>query len=188
MTTNTIPQTLQEMHSVLENKMMEILSILETHYKKPMVIPKIVFKPRMGKTLGLANSLYKTVTLNQDACVEKYWDMMLNDTLGHEVCHIIAPIIYNSWQHGYDRKAGWSHGNAWKECMRVIGLSPDRCYKDKELASTIAVRTVARNFVYECPCATRFEFTTRKHNSIQAGRSRICRKCKGKLVYKGYKA
>ena len=175
------------MHTVLENKMLDILGILESHYKKPMTIPKIIINPRIGKKLGVANQLNNTVTLNQDLCTEKYWNVIFGETLGHEICHLIAPIIYNQWHHGYDKHAGWSHGRAWKECMRVIGLEPERCHSDVEMASVIAIRTVARNFVYECPCATRFEFTTRKHNSIQDGRARICRKCKGKLVYKGYK-
>lgn len=187
MTTNTtIPQG-REMYKSLENKMLDVLATLESHYKKPMPIPEIKIEPRLGRRLGFATKHNNTVTLNQDACIEKYWHEMLNVVLGHEICHLVAPVIYNRWSHGDDKHCGWSHGRAWKECMRVIGLPPDRCYDDKELGSIIAVRVVKKDFVYKCPCNKEFHFTLRKHNSVMAGGVRQCRACKGRLVYQGRK-
>jgi predicted SprT family Zn-dependent metalloprotease len=187
--TNTIPPTLKEIHSALENKMLDVLAILESHYKKPMPIPSLVLKPRIGRQLGFATKHNTTVTLNSDAFVPKYWDEMLNVTLGHEVCHLVAPIIYNRYWHGDDKHAGWSHGRAWKECMRVIGLPPDRCYDgtDTDLKELVSVRTVRRDFVYGCGCGETFRLTTRMHNNIKAGGRRRCRNCKTILVYKGEK-
>ena len=36
------------MHKSLENKLIEVLAILEVHYKKPMPIPRIKLVPRLA--------------------------------------------------------------------------------------------------------------------------------------------
>jgi predicted SprT family Zn-dependent metalloprotease len=185
----TTPTTVDEMRRMIENKMLDVLAKLESHYKKGMPIPAIHIKPRIGRKLGFANKSSNSVTFNQDACVDKYWDEMLNQVVGHEVCHLVAPIIYNPWQHGQDKNRGWSHLGAWKECMRVIGLKPDRCFNDNELGNLIAVRTVERNYVYggcKCPTMT-FNMTARMHNKIQSGHGRRCNRCKTSIRFLGEK-
>jgi len=190
---DTIPLTIQEMHAALENKMIEILVILEDHYKRPMPIPRINLVPRLGLHLGHATRLDNSVTLNQDLCFnEKYWNEQLNVTLPHEICHLVAPVIYSQWNHGFDKRDGWGHGRAWKECMRVVGLPPERtCGNlDREVIQSLRIRTrrvVQRGYIYECPCGKTFNLTSTLHNRILEGRYRVCRDCKGRLLYKGQK-
>ena len=72
--------------------------------------------------------------------------------------------------------------------MRVIGLPPDRTHDlDEETSQSMAIRVVRRDYVYGCSCGKTFNLTVILHNKIQAGHYRICRSCKGKLVYKGQK-
>jgi predicted SprT family Zn-dependent metalloprotease len=176
------------MKRALEDKMIEVLSILENHYKKPMPIPTIVFIPRMGLTLGKASRLQNCVKFNQDLCTPEHWHHIFDTTLAHEVCHLVAPVIYNRWRHGADRNMGWGHGRAWKECMRVVGLPPDRCGNlGEELRQQLARRTVVRKYVYTCNCETPHILTAILHKRIQNGSNRRCLRCKTRIVFKGEK-
>ena len=189
MSETTTPKTLEEMTQALENKMLEVLLILENRYKTSMPIPKIEFKPRIGLQLGFAERATNKVVMNMDLCNEKHWHIILNEVLPHEVCHLVAPKIYNRWRHGIDKNQGWSHGNAWKECMVSIGLPPNtRHAASQEMKETLQVRKVKKNFVYGCPCGKTFELTALLHNRIQTGQKRHCLTCKGTVTFKGYKA
>ena len=184
------PTTLTGIQKALEDKMMEVLYILESHYHKPMPIAKIEVESRLGLKLGFARKMDCLIKINRDLCDSIHWDEILNQALPHEVCHLVAPVIYNQYIHGFDKHEGWSHGRAWKECMRVLGLRPDRTAElDKETIQSVRVRTVNRNYVYGCPCGKEFNMTSILHNRIQIhGRSRRCRLCKGTIVFKGYRA
>ena len=187
--TTTVPKSLNEMVAAFENKMIDVLAKFEAHYKKPMPIPQIIVKHSIGRKFGTANRIHKTITLNKDLCNEKYWTEMLDDTLPHEVSHLVAPLIYDSWRHGPDRGRGWGHGNAWRECMRVLGLEPNRCGQlDTETLKELTLRSVPRKYVYKCGCGKQFNLTAILHNRIQRdGRSRICRSCKSTIAYLGEK-
>lgn len=184
----TVPKTLNEAKTILENKMVEVLAILEAKARKPMPFPTIEFK-RLGLRRGFASQLGCRIVINSDTITEKFWDHTLNVTLPHEVCHHVAPLIYNPYVHGSDKNAGWSHGRAWQQCMVWIGLPPDRCVEaNLEEHQTLAIRKVARKYAYKCGCKTHY-LTAIKHNRFQAGQyNRLhCLKCKVTLTYLGEK-
>lgn len=191
MTNLSFPLNLSVAKSLLEEKMFDVLQILENKTKKPMPIPVIEIKPKMGMKAGFARieSDRLLIVMNSDWFQdEKMWNEALNDTLPHEVCHHIAPIIYNKWKHGFDKNDGWGHGNAWKECMHMVGLSATRCYvADSETYNKLKQRHVPRNFVYKCKCERLIELTSVIHNKIQRGQNRTCNSCKTRIVFYGVK-
>lgn len=176
---------LSEIQSQLENKMIEVLAILESHYKKPMPIPTLRLKSNLGLMSGQAFK-DNTIELNLDDC-KTDWEDMINHTLPHEVCHLVAPLIYNEYRHGYDANKGWGHKRAWKECMAVVNV-PARRVKQvshEEYQSKLK-RVVPRNFVYKCPCQKTFNLTPILHNRIQMhGQIRRCNSCRGAITYVG---
>lgn len=187
--TTTVPATTTEMMRKLEDKLIEVALILEARYKKPMPIPVIRLIGRLGQKLGQASRVNNYIELNLDLCDQEHWNIILNDILPHEYCHLAAPLIYNQWIHGYDKNSGWSHGRAWKECMRVLGVEPKRTLDlGKETHEKITVRKVSRDYVYGCSCGKLFNFTSILHKRVQAGQNRICLRCKTRVVFKGYKA
>jgi len=182
--TLTVPSSIIEAHSILENKMLDVLEILEKRYRKPMPIAKIEIDS-IGCLFGYATPLKSLIVLNKDLCFNpKYWNKQLNDTLPHEICHLVSGLINDVYYHGRHT----AHGRAWKECMRVIGLVPNRCgHLDDEIKETISLRIVKRKYVYECPCGKTFNLTAVLHNKIQRGNNRTCRACHGRIVFKGEK-
>jgi predicted SprT family Zn-dependent metalloprotease len=186
---DTVPKTLAEAKTLLENKMVEVLAILEAKTSKPMSLYPIVLKP-LGKRGGIARRdplEGNIILINSDMVNDKWWETTVNETLPHEVCHHVAPLIYNRYVHGADRGQGWSHGRAWKQCMRMVGLTPDRCLDlTNEESQELALRVVPRNYGYNCGCMVHY-VTKIKHNRMQAGSTRICRRCKNKLVFAGEK-
>jgi predicted SprT family Zn-dependent metalloprotease len=178
-----------EIHKALEEKMMECLLTFENHYKVAMPIPQIIVE-RMGRIFGKASQYPLSVRINQDLCNAQYWDTQLNDTLPHEIAHLVAAVVYRqkcSPMYIYDRKSGWGHGILWKECMGILGLEAKRCgHIDNETRESISLRKVKRGFVYGCPnCQKTFDLTIVLHNRIQQGSHRICSRCKTRIVYKG---
>lgn len=187
----TIPKSLAEAKTLLENKMIEVLAILEAKTGKAMPILPIRFKP-LGLRFGVARRdpiEGDSIIINSDTLNEKYWEETISDTLPHEVCHHVAPLIYDRWRHGVDRNQGWSHGEAWKQCMKMIGLVPNRCSeRSHDECSDLALRVVPRNYGYTCNCQGKVHFVTKiKHNRMNNGRGRICKICRGSLKYAGEK-
>lgn len=188
-----VPKSLAEAKTMLENKMVEVLAILEAKTGKAMPILPIHFKP-LGLRLGVAQRHPfegDSIIINSDTVNEKYWEETLNTTLPHEVCHHVAPIIYDRWRHGHDRNQGWGHGEAWKHCMRMVGLVPNRCsvVSRNDARQDLALRVVPRNYGYTCNCQGKIHFVTKTiHNRVLQGRGRRCIRCKTSLKFAGEKS
>jgi SprT protein len=86
------------------------------------------------------------LTLNEDE--------FIRDTPGHEAAHLIAIELYG--------RDGKGHGRPWKEVMRVIGQSADRCHSMKTPPKKRQPR-----YVYIATCGTQVELTPRQHNKLQ---------------------
>jgi predicted SprT family Zn-dependent metalloprotease len=178
------PTTLSEAKRLLEEKMMDILGILETKTGKGMPIPTLQLRGGYATRCGGC-----IIVINSDMLNEKWWEKTLHETLPHEICHHIAPLIYCQWKHGYDKHEGWGHKKAWQECMTIIGLKPDRCFDiDDEDRNELSLRIVKRKYAYKCNCKTHL-LTAIKHNRFQrSGYNRLhCRLCNGNLTYLGEK-
>ena len=160
--------------------MIDCLSIFESRFKKPIPIPKIVIRPRAGLKGGSANVFSNRIMINEDAC-KLDWEYIINQTLPHEVCHIVASYINPN-----DR----GHGYTWKNCMRILGLTPNRCMTSKLITRDnlkTRERKVRRDYAYKCDCENYHFLTSVLHNRILRGSIRRCVKCGQQIKYVGMK-
>lgn len=188
---NTVPKTLAEAKTLLETKVVEVLAILEAKTGRPMPIYPIVLK-RLGACGGIARHdpiNGDSIQINSDMVNDKWWKITLNDVLPHEICHHVAPLIYNRYLHGTDRGRGWGHGKAWKQCMVMVGLTPNRCMDtNREEIQKLTLRSIPRNYGYTCGCQGYIHFVTKIiHKKIISGQTRRCTRCKQRIVFSGEK-
>lgn len=98
---------------------------------------------------------------------------ILESTVGHELCHFIAMVMY-----GY--QAGKGHGTAWKTVMRKMGFKPERTHNYTLCMAT--TRTLP-TFPYVCGCKGKVhQLTSIRESLMRNGRAYFCNKCHGELV------
>ena len=135
-------------------------------------IPEISYNLR-GTTAGQAWYSKWLIKINMVLLTENFDDMIQN-TIGHEVAHLIARSISN-----YRIKP---HGHEWKSVMRLLGLNPTRCHNYN--TDNSKVRTVKR-IPYVCEtCGMDYNLTKIRHNKILKGVKYRCCKCRGKIIQK----
>lgn len=142
-----------------------VYQICEKRYNRTFPRPTVDFAIR-GRTAGRAFYLRNHISFNKMLLMQE-GDNFIKSTPGHEVAHLVAHLVYGNEIS--------SHGNEWRSVMIAIGQAPDRCHD-------FEVRT---GNVYLCKCPNReHHLSTRMHNSIQAGKNRICSYCKSRIVFK----
>lgn len=109
-----------------------------------------------------------TVMLNLEAA-EKYFDDTYNDTVAHEVAHLIVMYLQRNGVL-YRVKP---HGPEWRRYCIALGGTGKRCHSLQLTAS----RTHTR-YHYVLPINGRVELTKKFHDRIQAGFSVWMRKGK----------
>ena len=93
---------------------------------------------------------------------------MLEETVAHEVAHLIA----------FDRFHDSGHGNSWKRVMRALGQTPDRTYRATSEQGLAGKNT--KRHVYVCECGEELNVSTKRHNSIRQGRRVFHKTCRDK--------
>lgn len=93
--------------------------ILVAKYNVCRIVPAVKINKRLKTTAGRAwidaNPQY--IDLSYEL-LQQYPDYFSQDTIPHELCHLIAFTVYEDS----------GHGPAWKNVMRSIGLEPTRCH------------------------------------------------------------
>jgi len=139
--------------------------------------PYLSFKLK-GRTAGKASYQKWTIKINL-VLLKENWDDMINQTLPHEIAHLVAWHVYG--------QCIKPHGREWKSIMRAFGKKPSRCHALDTTNS--AVRTMARVFTYKCICDISHDLTIIRHRRQQSGRANYrCSKCKRSLKYIGINA
>lgn len=144
----------------------EHLRILELVIGRPFVKPKVRYDLK-GTTAGQANS-NNIIRLNLLALTHsdpQIVDYMFNQTIPHEVCHIIEYQLYS--------RGG--HGDNWQQLMRILNCPPKTTHN-------LPLPKVRGNHPYVCRCS-RWQLSTTIHNRIRKGQIRECPNCGRKLVY-----
>ncbi len=97
---------------------------------------------------------------------------MLEDTVAHEVAHIISYAL-----HGSD---GGDHGHHWQRTMKALGQTPDRTYSgtDEQL---LAGKNMTRH-IYRCECGYELNMSAKRHNNILRGSVVFHKGCRGKTL------
>ena len=105
-----------EMKERATRKVWMVLEELNEEYNAEFDFPRIEWVI-CGSTAGRAWLGQWRIQLNEQLCKENMEDFM-NDTIPHEVAHLIAYKVF-----GDD-----GHGDGWKSVMRALGLNPSRCH------------------------------------------------------------
>lgn len=145
------------------------LEVLGAKYNRTFETPTIVYGVK-GTTAGFANYGRNEIRLNTELLYTE-WDDMLNQTVPHEVAHLVAGQVY-----GFNIKP---HGGEWTLVMLYLGLAPTRCHSYNVKPS----RQHARPHTYLCDCKEH-KVTNYLHNKMQRGRPYTCTTCKGRLIFK----
>lgn len=170
----------------LEKKIKETIIILNEKFLfiHEMKIPKISFDLK-GATAGTANYHKNVIRLNKELLAqEKYVKEMVEDTLYHELAHIITDYLVDTAQIIPRDSRGWvtnkvrPHGKEWKMIMKAMGEEPSRTHTFE-----VKKRKMTK-ITYLCNCQEH-EMTPKAHEKIHTGRaSYTCKKCRTKLSLK----
>lgn len=107
------------------------------------------------------------------------WDDMVNDTIAHEVAHMIDYAIHGK-MHG--------HSRVWKRIAWSIGCTGNRCHT-LDMSAVKRKRKKLDRFIYEATCGTEVQLTKIRHNRLQSGQvsSYSVIRTGGKIDASGYR-
>jgi SprT protein len=151
-------------------KTQQLLRSAELHFNLPPCQPEITFNLR-GKAAGLMVMRHNgssTIRYNS-ALLQHYGQRFIEQTIPHEVAHLIARIMYGA--------AIKPHGNEWRSIMAFFNTPAERCHRYD--TSQAGVRTM-RYFEYQCDCRTH-QVSAIRHNRIRSGVTYLCRACGANL-------
>lgn len=157
-----------------------ILTAQKRFGDKVKTVPEVQFKTK-GRTAGWCRYDHftgkHTIDINPILLNENK-DEMLNVTVPHEVAHCVVHQLY-------DHSNRWSkpqpHGREWQSVMRAFGLDPDRCHC-MDVSTINNLRNNGVTFQYKCNCQVHM-VSQIKHTKMQRGQTRICKRCRGRLVF-----
>jgi SprT protein len=87
----------------------------------------------------------------------------LNDTVPHELAHIIAYRVYGST----------GHDSAWRKVMDMLGFEPTRCH-----SYAVQKRSTAKVYNYICGCEGKIhEVSAQRQVWINKGKMYKCTTC-----------
>jgi len=161
----------------IESKILDTLLLAQSVFKRSFDLPKLEYR-QMGRAAGWATYSQWKVTLNSDYLRNGHLEDMVNQTLPHELAHLISYSVYGP-------QIGRGHGRAWKHVMRSLGLRPDRCH-DYSLEG-VKTRKKAK-YACKCPtCGQEFLVTLNRVHQLRSGRKIFhsapgCRSIKAPLV------
>ena len=117
-----------------------------------------------GRVAGTAES-NGNINYNLDIANKNY-DIFINDTVPHEVAHVICFQVYP-----YAKP----HGREWKSIIRKLGYNDNRCHS----MEYIPARQVKKYSIY-CTCQ-KHDVGAKIYKNISNGSKYTCTKCKGTL-------
>jgi SprT protein len=95
-------------------------------------------------------------------------ETFLNDTVPHELAHIIAYRVYNSS----------GHDASWKKVMMALGYEPTRCHSYE-----VQQRSSAKVYKYVCGCEGKtHEVSAQRQAWINKGKTYQCTTCGTRIV------
>lgn len=103
---------------------------------------------------------------NQEAFV-KDWDMMFNDTIPHEVAHLVCAV---------NPLLGNNHNSDWQAIDLALGGSGETYHKLQ-----LTPGRATKRFIYTATCGTEANLSHVLHTRIQKGQVRMLRSTRGKI-------
>jgi SprT protein len=162
----------QTLRNRVKERLEDIYLLAQTIYHRNFPLPELVFELK-GKTAGYAHYRENKINLNSEA-LAKHTDETINETLPHEIAHLLAFQIY-----GIERIRHNPHGLEWRQVARRIGCNGDRCHS---MDLTPAKKT--RKFQYNCNQGHKFTLGLNLHRKVEEGRqNRICTYCRTHIFF-----
>lgn len=115
-----------------------------------------------GRCVGFARrqGFVYSIQFNADMLTREAFDHVLNDTVSHEIAHIVCFM---------DPKLGRNHDTGWASVCRKLGGSGKRCHNEEVV--------YGKGNTYEYTSSTGFKIRVSQtiHRKVQNGASFVCR-------------
>lgn len=127
-----------------------------------------------GRAAGIAMVRYGQYILrfnvNHIRLGGKSWEHLLNDTVPHEVAHLVC---------FHNPQLGRAHDYGWKRVCIALGGNGSRCYSEQDAPEAVAAQ---RPYVYTTTTGHKCPVSPIIHKKIQAGRTYTMRGGQGRLT------
>ena len=116
---------------------------------------KILFDLR-GRCAGIAGRDRYTyyMRFNVDMMQNAGWDHLLNDTVPHELAHVVC---------FYEPRLGRNHDHGWQRVCRALGGSGERCHNE------LVTYANGKTFYYTSSTGRVVALSIQRHRKVQAG-------------------
>jgi len=161
----------QSLIDIVNSKVIECVTRILGQDKCSKINIPVYFRTNMKGIAGLAycNPEKFKIELSTQLFL-KNTQSFLEDTIPHEVAHILTEILFP------DAKQG--HGPEWKSIMKKLGVVPNR-HHTYDVSSCFK-----NNHRYVCSCERVFSLSNLKHKKINSGKSSYsCPSCMSVLMY-----
>jgi len=166
----------------------------DAHYNRTFKRPTTRFD-LTGTTAGTADPRAHVLRF-QPVLAAGHWDDFLNNTVPHEVAHLVdydvnnkleaqmqarmAAVqnhaLFGNWGRRARRPKRDIHGDSWRAVMRVLGINwAARCHQ-YDVANV--ARRKARH-EYRCTCGDTITLGPKHHNAVQRGHRIVHKSCRG---------
>ena len=135
-------------------RVQELINLANEKYNLAIPQPDVSFNVTGYRVAGYARRVGPMyfVNLNAEAC-EKYPEEMLNETIPHEVAHIVC---------FFNPALGKNHDGGWKRVCRALGGTGSRTH-----SMQLTPAKTIRKWLYRDSCGTVREVTTTRHNKMR---------------------
>jgi len=161
--------------TAMRNRVEECFQTAEKHYEVKIPRCSINFTLK-GTKAGTACFGKKELRFNRKLAVENR-DHFMNDTVPHEVAHIVQ-----RWRYGYQVEP---HGREWKKIMvEVFRIPPKRCHN----LDVSSVKRKTKEYAYVCGCnggTKQWMVGAIKHKTMQRNTNLVCTRCLKPFVFAG---
>ena len=115
-----------------------------------------------GRSAGQAirRGYVYTVRFNRDMIMNDGWEHIINETVPHELAHIICFVNPN---------LGRNHDAGWTRVCRLLGGSGERCHKE------VVTYAKGKTYIYTTSTGHTVSMSAIRHRKVQNGGTYICR-------------
>jgi len=135
---------------------------------------QFIIEPNMGQRAGTARGASE-IRVNL-AMAKQNFDHIANDTIPHEIAHIICNHF--NWDNG--------HGRMWKRVAASLGIVPNRCFSTVDTGIKPVMMRQRLKYLHKATCGTEIWLSDVMHGKIMRGGIRVISRTGGKLKASTY--
>lgn len=130
---------------------------------------RFTIMPNIGQKAGVAIGASE-IRVNL-AMAKQNFDHIANDTIPHEIAHIICDHF--KWDNG--------HGRMWKRVAASLGIVPNRCFSTADTGIKPVKMRQRTQYLHRATCGTEIWLSDVMHGKIMKGSVRVITRTGGKL-------